>query len=97
MIERTVLISVEINELKSFIKDAVASSMKEEQISLIQSSKDPKLLSREEVMELFDITAPTIREWSKKGILPKPIRRGRRVYFLKNEIYKVLKDRTNAS
>jgi len=95
--QKTVLISVEINELKSFIKDAVASSMKEEQISLIQSSTDPKLLSREEVMELFGITAPTIREWSKKGILPKPIRRGRRVYFLKDEIYKVLKDRKNAS
>ncbi|KAF2955839.1 helix-turn-helix domain-containing protein [Marinitoga sp. 38H-ov] len=52
---------------------------------------DDELLTRNEVMELFKISAPTIYRWGKKGIL-KPIKIGKKVFYKKSDIEKLLNE-----
>jgi predicted DNA-binding transcriptional regulator AlpA len=47
---------------------------------------DEEIMSREEVMEFFHITDPTLRKWYKKGYVPYPMRKGNRVIYNKKEI-----------
>ena len=91
--KKTVVISFEIEEFKSILNDAITSSIKENKLNYNRVRKDPELFSRKEALVLFGITAPTLRDWVKKGTLPKPIRKGRRIYFIKEEIYQVLNNR----
>ena len=94
---KVILISIEKEELSELVEQAVKLVVESDTRVDDNLETIPKLISRDEILVLFGITAPTLREWTKKGILPKPIRKGRRVYFLKDEIYKVLNDRKNAS
>ena len=95
MENKLIFISVEIDELKSLIKNAVASSIKEERSIAMKIKKDPVLLSRKKVMTIFQISAVTLRKWTKDGLIPKPIRKGRRIYFLKEDIYKMINNKIN--
>jgi hypothetical protein len=45
-----------------------------------------ELLTKKDVQSLFRVSAVTIREWVKCGFLPEPIRKKRRVYFLKSAV-----------
>lgn len=40
----------------------------------------------EDVRRVFGISKPTEIAWRKKGILPKPVVLGRRVYYKKSEL-----------
>ena len=50
------------------------------------------LLSRKDVADLFGITLPTLEKWKSTEILPAPIKRGGRVYYLRSQIEKMLND-----
>ena len=52
------------------------------------------LLTRDEVVELltdegYDVSYRTIRYWESEGLLPSPIRSGRRVYYDDTSISKI--------
>lgn len=47
---------------------------------------ETKLLSRQEVADIFKITLPTLNEWEKNGDIPKAVRIGGRVYFRNSDI-----------
>ena len=47
------------------------------------------LLTRHEVLDLFDISAVTLRKWVKGEVVPAPVRKGRRLYFVRSEIEKI--------
>jgi DNA-binding transcriptional regulator YiaG len=44
------------------------------------------LLSRQETADIFKISLPTLKDWEKKGAIPKAIHIGNRVYYRKHEI-----------
>jgi predicted DNA-binding transcriptional regulator AlpA len=92
MIEKIFLLPVEMSELKSLIKDAVASSMREQQNSSIESKENSVLLNRKDVLDIFKISSATLRVWMKKGLVPKPVRIGRRLYFKEDDILDSLKN-----
>ena len=50
------------------------------------SEDETKLLTRQEVADIFKITLPTLADWEKKGEIPKAVRIGNRVYFKHSEI-----------
>ena len=40
-----------------------------------------ELMSRKEVADYFGVSLVTLNKWVKKGVLPEPIKRGKRVFF----------------
>jgi len=47
---------------------------------------DEKLLDRDDMVKMFNVSYVTLRSWEKKGSIPKPIRVGKRVYWQKAKI-----------
>ena len=68
-------------ELKTIIKDAFRE--------VIAENETPKqgsdLRTRERVLEELGITAPTLADWTRRGIIPS-YRIGGRVYYKQTEI-----------
>jgi len=48
-------------------------------------------LTIKEVSEKLQITRQTLRNWTKQGLFPSPIKIGRRVYYLQSDINKLKK------
>jgi len=46
-------------------------------------------LSIKEICDLLQITRQTLHNWTVKGIFPKPVKIGRRVYYLQSDINKL--------
>ena len=88
--KKTILISIEYDELEALIQKSIAAAFEKYKPNLIKSPKNIELLTRIEVLALFQIAPQTLREWVKAGVIPVPIRKGRRLYFNKLEIEKVL-------
>jgi predicted DNA-binding transcriptional regulator AlpA len=90
-----VLFPMGMNDFKKVIGDVFDSRI--EKLSVVKETrvKEVALYTRNEVLDLFSISAPTLRTWTKKMIVPKPIRKGRLLYFLKNEIDNILIKRNN--
>jgi predicted DNA-binding transcriptional regulator AlpA len=40
-----------------------------------------QLVSRRDVADLFQVTTETIGEWMRRGLLPSPVRIGRKVFW----------------
>ncbi len=54
-------------------------------------SDEVELLTRKETAAIFGITLPTLGVWEKNGSIPKAIRTGSRVYFIKADIFEHIK------
>ena len=52
----------------------------------IKERDEPTYYTREELQELFHVTAPTIMNWRKKGILPEPAIVAGRVLYDKAKV-----------
>lgn len=72
-------------DLKTIIRDVITET-KVQNTQPEQDNNSLELYKRVEVLDLFEITAPTLRAWVKKGQVPPPIIKGRRVYFRKDKI-----------
>lgn len=76
-------------ELKTLFKESVSETI-QEQLSLLLKNKETtdeqELLTRKQVVDIYGISFVTLRDWEKQGILPKPIRKGARVYWRKADI-----------
>jgi predicted DNA-binding transcriptional regulator AlpA len=51
-----------------------------------------RLLNRRAVADLFGISRETLRVWEKRGLLPTPLRMGRRAYWDPRVIVALLED-----
>jgi len=49
------------------------------------------MFSRQEVVDIFKVSLPTLKDWEKKGIIPKAVRLGNRVYFRRVDIINHIK------
>lgn len=47
-----------------------------------------ELLSRKQVAEYFGVSLVTINKWVRTGVLPEPIKRGKRVFFKLTDLKK---------
>ena len=90
--QNTILITIEIEEFKSILNDAITSSIKENMLNFKKEEKIPRLMKTEEVLAIFDTTSVTLRKWVKEGKFPKPIeRKGTRNYYKTKEVLESLK------
>ncbi len=74
------LVSLTVDQLKDVISEAIGNK---EHTPTEKNGKD--LMTRFEVMEYFNISAPTINRWVKKGTLRK-VKVGHKVFFNRSEI-----------
>jgi len=79
MITSDLVVTLTVAQLKDVIKDSIQNNPQK------QDPVQSDLMTRYEVMQYFDISAPTIQRWVKKGTLNK-IKVGRRVFFRRSEI-----------
>ena len=89
MIEKIIMVAGGILLFGSYFvyRNKEAKLAKEEiEDSSIENRDELLLLSRQEVADIFRITLPTLSDWEKRGVIPKAIRMGRRVYYQKYEI-----------
>lgn len=77
-----------LEELQELVRLTVKQTIEEQfqQLNHDGKKEDDDLLKMEDLCRLFKVSKVTIHEWRKKGLLPKPIRKNSRVYFLKSEI-----------
>jgi len=70
--------------LKNTFREVVTSAIKKQQSE--DQNHQNELLSRKDVATMYGVSYVTLRAWEKDGIIPKPIRKGSRVYWRKSEI-----------
>jgi excisionase family DNA binding protein len=73
------VVTLTVAQLKDVIKDSIQNNPQK------QDPVKSDLMTRYEVMQYFNISAPTIQRWVKKGTLNK-IKVGRKVFFRRSEI-----------
>lgn len=88
--EQQILFSaIPINELLSQLREIVREEISQSP-KASQSAADPKYLSRQEVADLFKITLPTLKDWTRSGRI-KAYRIGRRVLYTPQDVQAALK------
>ncbi len=87
------LVTLKISELKSMIEGIIDAKFNHFKELFKTSSSLSKFMSRQEVANLFNVSLVSIDKWKKHGILPKPIKQSGRVYFLREEIEKMIQDK----
>ncbi len=48
------------------------------------------IYTRREFSKKFNVSLGTLRNWEKKGIIPHPIRLGRRAYFTEKHLNEII-------
>ncbi len=83
--KQLILSSINKDEFQHWIKTAIAEELKQKEAS-VEKPKGEELLTRKEVAKIFRTSLVTLRQWEKDGIIPKPLRKGSRVFFRKSDI-----------
>jgi predicted DNA-binding transcriptional regulator AlpA len=60
----------------------------------MQTATLPEVVTLQQLCERFEVTRQTINNWVQAEVLPPPVRLGRRVYWLPEQIERVLLKRT---
>jgi len=91
MVDRIVLFSVPLEELKEMIGQILEEKLKEFYMKTVPTTPPQKeFLSREEVCELLHINLVTLWRYTKDGRL-KQHRIGKRVFFRAEEVRDAMK------
>ena len=81
----------EIN-LKRLIKESLTDFFSEDRKTVVQTNQSDEqiihdhLIGLKEISKLFHVSLVTVHKWRKAGILPKEIKKGGRVYFIRAEV-----------
>ncbi len=85
---KMIITSMDEEDLKTIIRDVI-TEIQVQNTKPEQDNNSLGLYKRVEVLDIFGISAPTLRAWVSNGQIPSPIRKGRRVYFRKDDILQV--------
>jgi excisionase family DNA binding protein len=89
--DKTVFISLPIEDLQTVIIDCVNSCLKNnEQESKTPTDQPEQLLTIQEAAEFLSLTVPTMYSKVSKGELPV-MKRGKRLYFSRTELLEYVK------
>lgn len=90
--DKTVLISLPIEDLQTVIIDCVNSCLRNnKQESKTPTDQPEQLLTIQEAAEFLSLTVPTMYSKVSKGELPV-MKRSKRLYFSRTELLEYLKD-----
>ena len=89
MEKNIIITSFKSEDFQKLIKDSVSSTIIDA-LSDLRQKEDTKgtneLLSRKDVAGMYGVSYVTLRSWEKDKIIPKPIRKGSRVYWRKSDV-----------
>lgn len=73
------------NDLVEVMESLIRKAVRDEMQYRASSVDISPVMSRDEVSKMLDISLPTLNQWEKDGIIPKPKRLGKRVYFIRKD------------
>ena len=85
------ILNLTIPQLKQLLTDAQHSSSKDRNLHQKELPLEKSLIPRKEITQIFKISLVTLSKWQKSGVLPKAIKIGGRVFFLRTQILEMLK------
>lgn len=75
------LIILDKEDLMEVLDSLISETVSREVGKIVfEESGSPPLLTRDEVAKMLDISLPTLLQWEKEWVIPKPKRLGKRVY-----------------
>lgn len=77
------LIILDKEDLTEVLKSLICETVSREIEKIVFQDSNSPLLTRDEVARMLDISMPTLFQWEKDEIIPKPKRLGKRVYWLR--------------
>lgn len=86
-------LTLTLEGLKDFSEDLIEKA-KEKLLPILVSAAKEELLSKQEVMERFNVCPTTLYNWSKKGYLI-PVKMGRKVFYRPSDVESILLSREN--
>ena len=81
------------NDLQEILETLIRQAVRDEMHSSGSSEDVSPVMSRDEVSKMLDISLPTLNQWEKDGIIPKPKRLGKRVYFIRKDFIEFLESK----
>ena len=91
--EKSLLVTLTTTELRSLIAEVVGDQLAQVVHTPTDSTESPTLLSRLQVAALFGVSKTTIDKWRRFRILPPEVKIASRVYFYKEQIMELVKQR----
>lgn len=91
--EKSLLVTLTTTELRSLIAEVVGDQLAQAVHTPTDSTESPTLLSRLQVAALFGVSKTTIDKWRRFRILPPEVKIASRVYFYKEQIMELVKQR----
>ena len=91
--EKSLLVTLTTTELRSLITEVVGDQLSQVVHTPTDLTESPTLLSRLQVAALFGVSKTTIDKWRRFRILPPEVKIASRVYFYKEQIMELVKQR----
>lgn len=91
--EKSLLVTLTTTELRSLIAEVVGDQLAQVVHTPTDSTESPTLISRLQVAALFGVSKTTIDKWRRFRILPPEVKIASRVYFYKEQIIELVKQR----
>ena len=87
------IFNLTVAELRSLIAEVVGDQLAQVVHTPTDSTESPTLISRLQVAALFGVSKTTIDKWRRFRILPPEVKIASRVYFYKEQIIELVKQR----
>ena len=84
------LLLIDKDDLKEVLEPLIRQAVRDELQSSSSVEESSPVMSRDEVSKMLDISLPTLNQWEKDGVIPKPKRLGKRVYFIRKDLINFL-------
>lgn len=81
------IVTMTVEDLAKFFDERLRSVLDaHNQLNEVSRNESQKLLPRDKVAEIYNISLVTLNKWTKLGIIPKPIKRGKRIFYREADI-----------
>ncbi|MCB9191189.1 MAG: DNA-binding protein [Flavobacteriales bacterium] len=84
------LIILDKEDLAEVLESLIRETISREVEKIVFEESSSPLLTRDEVAKMLDISLPTLLQWEKDGVIPKPKRLGKRVYWIRQTFIEFL-------
>lgn len=88
-INKTITLHFDEDTFKTKIAEVVNEAFKDafsKHQAMVANGDPDELFTREQVKNKYGVSYVTLRDWEQNGIIPKPIRKGGRVYWRNADI-----------
>lgn len=82
-------------DLQEILEEIIRKTIQDELSQSTSGNSNSPVLTRDEAAEMLDISLPTLLQWEKDNVIPKPKRLGKRVYFVRKDFISFLESNNN--